>query len=64
MAVNLNGDSITVWKFRETGLVALCQEVVEFATPEMIEHYNLDADKAYFVGNDGETINIVFPVKK
>ena len=63
MAVHLMEDKVVVFKFHQTGIVALCDEVVDFIKRGYDVIYNLDVDKAYFQ-SDEETLMVVFPEKK
>lgn len=62
MAVNISHDSVTVWKFTETGVVALCYEVVDFldnvGNGDM--YPDLDVSKAY-LHQDENIVAVVFP---
>ena len=62
MAVNLCGDTVEVFKFKETGVVALCQEVAEFIKYGYDVMYNLDVSSAEF-RQDDETVSVVFKKK-
>jgi hypothetical protein len=59
-----NGGDVTIFKFKETGIVALCAEVTDFvghsSTPDF---KRLDFTKAYFRETD-ENYEIIFPARE
>ena len=52
MGVLLDTDTVSVFKFKETGFVALCDEVTWFLSSGKIKLYDLDIDSARFVEDD------------
>lgn len=48
MSVLLNSDNITIFKFPETGVVALCDELVDFVKSGQAERYDLDLSTARY----------------
>lgn len=62
MAISTGSDDILeVWKFKSSGFMALCREVIEFVDSGNAAHYNLDVSKVWF--REGEdTLVAVFPV--
>jgi hypothetical protein len=58
MAILLKGDTVEIYKFHSTGLVALCREVVEFIDDGSAEKYNLDIDAKF--REDAQGLYVVF----
>lgn len=52
MGVLLNGDTVSIFKFKETGVVELCREVAGFVEYGEYLKYNLDLDSARFVEDE------------
>lgn len=63
MSINLHGSSVEIYKFHETGLVALCQEVVDFVESGEAAERGCIVEDAWFTQNMN-TISVVFPVRK
>jgi hypothetical protein len=51
---------VEVFKFRGTGLVALCQEVADYTRGDVITRDDVDPTRAYYK-EDADTISVVFP---
>ena len=49
MALMIEGNGITVYKFKASGAVSLCREVVNFVDSGEAEQRNLDVLNAEFV---------------
>lgn len=63
MASVSDGKTFTIFKFKSSGLVALCQEVSDFVERGEHVRYNLDLDSARYNRYDGNH-NIVFDYKE
>jgi len=62
MAVNSMTDRVEIFKFKETGLIALCAEVVDFIRSGEFEKYDLDVTRAYYEEDDQTgDLKVVFP---
>lgn len=53
MAINLKGDTVEVFKFEDTGLVALCREVVDYVGSRGAYEDNVDFTTARYVNENG-----------
>ena len=52
MGVLLDGDKVSIFKFKETGVVELCLEVADFVKSGQVYDYELDTDSARFVSDE------------
>lgn len=59
MAIMLNGDTVEIFKFKDTGIVSLCQEVADYIGTGDYLRDRVIPDSARFVEKNG-TYNIVF----
>lgn len=60
MAVSSEDDRVVVWKFKETGLIPLCGEVMVFVAEGGCKRYEVDPNRAYYTETENE-YQIVFP---
>lgn len=63
MATINDGREFTVFKFEETGVVALCAEVVEYAKDGTFDRYNVMTDSFRFEKARGE-FRFIFQVRQ
>lgn len=52
MASISSSSGLAVYKFKTTGIVALCEEVTDFVRSGDAERFGVDLDSARFVEND------------
>jgi hypothetical protein len=63
MATTSDGRELTVFKFHETGLVALCEEVADLVASGQVEKWGYDRWSATYRDTDREH-QIVFTKKE
>lgn len=63
MAINSCGNRIEVWKFKETGVVALCEEVLDFVNSGQADFYGIDPADGV-LQTTADTVMVVFPRTK
>jgi len=61
MSLLLHSDHVAVYKHESTGILALCQEVVDFAASEEFVRRNLDPDSASFSRVPGGYVVSFYP---